>query len=92
MLLNRSEAYKILEIDDKLIRKFEPAYMVPTSTIGRAHFYSPVKKLGNLTIDTLWFNVIFIWITTLIFYLLLYFDVLKKVITRFENIHWRKAS
>jgi len=92
MLLNRGETHNILEIDDKLIRKLEPAYMVPTSTTGRAHFYAPVKMLGNLTIDTLWFNVIFIWITTLIFYILLYFDVLKKVITRFENIRWRKAS
>ena len=91
MLLNRSEMNNILEIDDKLISKYEPAYMIPTSTMGRAHFYSPVKKLGSLTIYTLWFNVIFIWITTLIFYLLLYFDVLKKVITKFENIHWKKA-
>ena len=92
MLLNNTVFPKILEIDDKLISKFEPAYMVPTSTVGRAHFYAPVKKIGNLTIDTLWFNVVFIWITILIFYLLLYFDVLKKVITKFENIKLRKAS
>ena len=92
MLLNKNVSPKILEIEDQIICKFELAFRDPTSRVGRAHFYAPVKKIGNLTIDTLWFNVVFIWITILIFYITLYYDVLAIVINKFENIKLRKAS
>ncbi len=92
MLLNNNVLPKILEIEDQLICKFEPAFRNPTSNFGRSHLYAPIKKFGGFSIDTLWFNVFFIWFTTLLLYLLLYFDVLKNVITKFDNIKWRKAS
>lgn len=92
MLLNRSDMHPILEVDGKLIRKIEPVFMEPTSNVGRAHLYAPSKKIGGLKFDTLWFNVIFIWFTTLIFYLTLYFDVLRILISKFDNIKWRNRS
>ena len=54
--------------------------MVPNSSFGRAHFYAPVKKIGSLHIDTFYFNLIFIWIITIIAYFLLYFDTLRKTL------------
>ncbi len=92
ILLNRNLANKIIEVDHKLIRKDTPVFMEPTSTIGRAQLYSPVKRLGNLTIDTIWFNVAFIWFTIFLSYLALYFDVLRKVLTTFETIKLRSGS
>ncbi|MEN8228044.1 MAG: ATP-binding cassette domain-containing protein [Bacteroidota bacterium] len=92
ILLNRHATNKIIETDQKMIRKHEPVYMEPNSNIGRAHLYAPVKKIGSITLDTLWFNVIFIWIYSLFLYLTLYYDLLRKVITRFETIRWRNNS
>ena len=92
ILLNRNVLHKIVEVDQMLIRKDEPIYMEPTSSFGRAHLYAPVKKLGRKSFDTMWFNVIFIWFTTMILYLTLYYDVLRKLISRFETIKLRKKT
>ncbi|HDS07361.1 MAG TPA: ATP-binding cassette domain-containing protein [Bacteroides sp.] len=92
MLLNRNELEKIIETDQRLIRKFEPVYMIPTSARGRAHLYAPCKRIGNTCMDTIWFNLAFIWFTSLILYLTLYFDVLRKVITAIERISWKKIN
>jgi hypothetical protein len=60
--------------------------MEPISKFGRAHFYAPVKKLGGLTIDTYLFNFLFIWVTALLFYLTLVFDILRRIVTWAEKI------
>ncbi len=91
ILLNRNASEYWIEVDNRLISKHEPAFREPTSNVGRAHLYAPVKRLGSLTIDTLWFNVIFIWFTSFILYLALYFDLLRKLLTWFENIRLRKG-
>jgi hypothetical protein len=64
--------------------------MIPTSRYGRAHFYAPVKKLGNLTIDTYLFNFIFIWVTTILFYLTLVFDLLRRFVNWADRVKLRK--
>lgn len=83
---------KVLRYKDKLIRKFEPVYMEPTSRVGRAHFYAPVKMISNTTFDTLTFNVIFIWIMSVLLYITLYFDVIRKAITFFESTRFKKTT
>jgi hypothetical protein len=92
LVTNRNMVAKTIESDGKLIRKYAPAYMDPSSSFGRAHLYAPHKNLGNLEIDTLWFNVGVIWLFTLALYITLYFDVLRKVLTRFENVRIRKKQ
>ncbi len=64
-VLNRLNTNKIFESEKKLIQKADPVYMKPGSKYGRAHFYAPYKKIGNVRIDTLLFNVIAIWIMTI---------------------------
>ena len=85
LLLNHSVVEKIMEKDGRLIRKFEPVYMKPTSRMGRAHLYAPNKQVGNIEIDTLWYNILVIWIYTLVLYLTLRTDLLRKVINISET-------
>lgn len=85
LLLNHSVVEKIMEKDGRLIRKFEPVYMKPTSRMGRAHLYAPNKQLGNIEIGTLWYNVLVIWIYTLLLYLTLRTDLLRKAINISET-------
>lgn len=90
LMLNNLTTNKIIEIDNRLLRKVTPIYMVPLSRFGRAHFYAPVKNLGDLPVDTYLFNIIFIWFTALLFYILLAFDALRKIITWTEKMKLRK--
>ncbi|MCK4346394.1 MAG: ABC transporter permease, partial [Bacteroidales bacterium] len=87
---NRNILEKIIELDNHFIRKKDPIYMEPSSNYGRAHFYAPFKKLGNLSIDTFWFNTLVIWLTSFILYIALVFDVLRKIIVWFENVKLRR--
>ncbi len=86
ILLNRHELVKIIEKDHLLIRKYEPVFMEPTSNLGRAHLYAPVKIIGGLKIDTRWFNVIIIWISSLMLYVTLYFDLIRKVLAYHPSV------
>jgi hypothetical protein len=74
-----------MEKKGRMISKYEPIFMKPTSRVGRAQLYAPTKQIGNLEIDTLWFNVIVIWINIFSFYLALRYDLLRKVISFSEN-------
>jgi hypothetical protein len=73
------------EKDGRMIRKHNTAYAKPTSRFGRAHLYAPNKQLGNLEIDTMWYNVAAIWLYTLLLYLTLRTDLLRKVVTFSER-------
>jgi len=68
----------VVEWNNQLARKAYPIYMEPQSHIGRAHFFAPVKKLGSLSIETYWFNLIIIWLSFFIYYLALVNDILRK--------------
>jgi ABC-type multidrug transport system ATPase subunit len=92
LVLNRKEINKIVEKNNRLIRKSTPIYMNPTSVTGRAHFYAPVKKIGNQSFDTLWFNIVVIWVISFILYLTLYYDMIKKAVTLVENIRLRQPD
>ncbi len=90
LLQNAHMIESAIEIDNRLVRKKDLIYMEPASRYGRAHFYAPVKKLGELSIDTYLFNFIFIWVTSFFFYITLVFDLLRKIVNRAENVKLRK--
>lgn len=86
MVLKNDDPEKLFIRDLQIIRKFEPVFMTPSNTSGRAQFYSPVKNLGNIYFKTSYFNAIIIWIISLFIYLLLVFDLLKKINLSFLSI------
>ena len=63
-----------------MIQKYAPVYMRPVSNYGRSHFYAPYKKIGNIAIDTFWFNIIVLWMVTLCLYIALYYNLLQKAL------------
>lgn len=74
---------KIIRDKNKLIRIYEPIYHVPfdNSLITlRTHFFAPVKFIAGQQMDTLIFNIIIIWIMTILLSVALYYDLLRKVI------------
>ena len=69
----------------------DPIYHFPESKFGRAHFYAPAKKIGNVYIDTYWFNLLVIWVMTATMYFLLQFDLLRKALVYLESIKVTKG-
>jgi hypothetical protein len=90
LVLNRNSTVNYVEKEGRLIRKYRPAYMKPTSRWGRAQLYAPNKQLGNLEIDTIWFNMIVLWVYTFALYLALRWDLLRKLIILFSNRKLRR--
>jgi len=77
------ERNKIVEYDHRLIRMTEPIYMdpIPENAFSiRTHFFAPTKHFLNHHFDTYWFNMMFIWVLSVIAYGMLYFGVLRKLV------------
>ncbi len=92
LVLGEDNKKSTIETNDKIIQKYKPGYMKATSKFGRAHFYAPVKRLGNLEIDTYWFNILAIWIVSIVLYLVLYFNLLTKAFKYFENLRFKNSE
>jgi energy-coupling factor transporter ATP-binding protein EcfA2 len=90
LVKNSMAENKIIVGEGKLIRKYESVFMDPTSNIGNAHFYAPVKVIGSWKIDTFWFNFMVIWLMSLVLYLTLLHDTIRKAIEFFEQMKFRK--
>lgn len=82
LVLNKQEINKIHDAGDHFIQLLNPIYKDPVMKNGRAHFYAPTKQIGSVQIDTFIFNMIVLWIFTLLLYILLLFDGLRKLINK----------
>jgi ABC-type multidrug transport system ATPase subunit/ABC-type multidrug transport system permease subunit len=86
------ETHKILEFRHELIQHYDPIYQDPvvkSKLDFRTHFYSPKKHFMGKYFDTYWFNISVVWILTLIFYLTLYLELLKKFVTLSDRLKRR---
>jgi hypothetical protein len=92
VVLNRLRVEQSIETDRRIIQKYLPGYMKPTSKYGRAHFYAPYKQIGDIRIDTFWFNLLVLWIGSLFLYLALYYNLLQKLVTRLENLRLKESG
>ena len=78
----RFERNRILEYKNRLIQQYHPIYQDPEPTHMlnfRTHFFAPRKYFFGYYFDTFWFNIFVVWTMTIILYITLYFDLLKKI-------------
>lgn len=84
IVTNASEPKRISEANGRLIRKIDPVFYTPAppsfSLDFRTIFYAPVKYFAGSYWSTFWFNVTIIWIMSLVLFLTLYFDLLRKLV------------
>lgn len=90
IVLNRNEINKIHQTKNKLVQKKDPVFMEPTSRMGRAHFYSPVKIIRDLKINTLLYNVIIMWLGNGILFLALFGDVLRRSLKYLQSLNFKE--
>lgn len=89
---NSNEPVRIIEYKGKLLQKIDPIYLDPESNLIKAHFYAPQKKIFGVFYSTFWVNTLVIWLMSLIFYIILYFRGLKKLLDYLENFNNKKIS
>ena len=89
---NRLAVEKILEVNNRLIQKSDPIYIIPESNLGRAHFYAPFKLFNSQLTDTKWFNITMLWGFSFILYVALLLDLLRRLINFMNFFRLRKKS
>ena len=89
---NKNEFERIVEYNGELIQKTDPIYLDPTHPFLKSHFYAPRKQFFGHYFQTFWVNVIVIWISTFLLYIILYFRLLKRFLDSFENIKLSKKG
>jgi hypothetical protein len=86
LVRNSNTEKRIVEIGNRFIRRIDNIFQEPSQDRHplnyRTHMYAPVKYFLGMRIDTYWFNVGVIWLMTILLYVTLYFDVLKKIVER----------
>ncbi len=90
MVQNEQSKDRILEVGDKLIRKINPIYATPEEPENplnfRTFFYAPEKYFAGFYYDTYWFDVIIMWIMVAFAMIVLYLDLLRKLLNLFDKI------
>lgn len=89
LVKNTTTEHRILEHNNELIQKIYPIYSThefPKSIFDfRSQFYSSSKHIFGMHVDTLVFNIMVIWVMTIMLILALYFEVFHKIINGFSK-------
>jgi ABC transport system ATP-binding/permease protein len=94
LVKNVKEQHRIIETEGRLIRKINPIYMDPEKPGHfldfRTQLFVPTKHFMGQYFDTTYFNITVIWMMTFFLTILLYFDVLRRVVEILSNIGFKK--
>jgi ABC transporter ATP-binding protein, putative len=86
------EKNKILLFKDELVQQYDPVYRdpVPTSALDiRSHFLAPRKHLLGHFFDTFWFDLAMIWVMSLVLYVSLHIEFLRRMGNLFSWVRRR---
>lgn len=92
VVTNENEIKDYIIQDNELVRIKDAVFRNPLYNNGRAHFYSPVKRVVGINIDTFWFNLLIIWFFSSLLFIILYYDILRKIIEYFETIRLNRLT
>lgn len=96
LVRNVNAKNRIIESSGHLVPKINPVYFNPLKVAGaldyRSHFFAPTKHFFGKYFDTFYFNIVVIWIQSILLYVFLYFDVLKKVLDMFGSFSIKRNS
>jgi len=93
LVTKRYERKKFLIYNNSLVQNIDPIYLDPYNKgflKFRTHFYAPAKYIFGMKTDTFIFNISLVLLSTILFYLVLYFELLGKTVRFFEKLKFRK--
>lgn len=80
LVTNKMESNKLINYNGHLYQNATPIYHESGERFFNTHFYTPHKKILGTDFNTFNANVLMIWIFSILTYIALYFDLLRKVI------------
>ncbi|MCG8698763.1 MAG: ATP-binding cassette domain-containing protein [Bacteroidales bacterium] len=83
------EGDKMLEFDGHLVQNIDPIYLdhIPKGPLNiRCHFFAPRKYIFGRYFETYWFNMTVLWIMSIFFYIVLYYDGTKRIFAKLEKL------
>jgi hypothetical protein len=83
-VLNGNSVNKIIEYEGGLVQKTDPIYKEGEGL--RAHFFAPNKLIFGKRVDTFWVNMMVLFLYTGVLFVMLYFDVLKRIVDKIESV------
>ncbi len=90
LVKNATAKKRIIDANGYLAPKTDYIYFRPVERRGtfdyRAHFFSPEKHFAGSFYDTFKFNIFVIWLSGLLLYLILYFDLLRRLLNIFGKV------
>lgn len=90
---NKFEIQKLILHDQKIFQMQDPIFnLPPKDSFFDAHYYSPYKYIFGSPIKTYSINVLIIWVMIFIGYIILYLDLLKKLIWKIQAIRFVKQK
>ena len=78
----------LVRLGNRLIQKIDPVYLEPLESCllcFRTHFLAPRKSFAGKYYSTFYFNVAILWVFSILAYIALYFNLLKKAFVFFEQ-------
>jgi ABC transport system ATP-binding/permease protein len=89
LVKNVNTGERLLEYNGELIQQINPIFKDPEPKgllNYRAHFFAPTKNFLGIQFDTFYFNLVVIWLATVILYVLLYTEALRKFLDLFSKV------
>lgn len=90
LVRNLTVKNRVIEFDGKLLQIIDPIFNLPKNPTHlldyRTHFFAPKKHFLGAYVDTFWFNISVIWIMTILLYIALYLELIKKLIGVLEDL------
>jgi len=90
LVRNISVKDRVIEFKGRLLQIIDPVFNEPKNPKNlldyRTHFFAPKKHFFGVYFDTYWFNISVIWFMTIVLYIALYFEWLKKLIGSLERV------
>ncbi|MBL7871754.1 MAG: ATP-binding cassette domain-containing protein [Cyclobacteriaceae bacterium] len=89
MVMNSNDLTRIVPWKGQLIQKIYPIYFNDHRPSHRldftANFYVPTKPFAGRIFDTYYFNIAMIWFLSVVLYMALYYQWLRKLVNGFER-------
>ena len=93
LVTNRMNTDFIVEEDGRLISTQGTIFMDGSNDhFIRSHFFAPRKNVFGKYYSTYWVNILVIWSMSIILWLTLYYDILRKVLNLISSLRITKKS
>lgn len=92
VVTNEKEIRQYSVHDGEMIPLKDAIYRQPGEKSWRSHFYAPSKNLFGNSLDTFWFNLIVIWVFSILLFPVLYYDIIRKGLTYMETLRLNRLN